>query len=173
MKEILLLGDSLIADNDWQARMPSFSVYNRGVPGIMVSDLLRMLPEIKTEIPSCDLAMVMIGTNDLLTGNYDFFPTIKKILVELNQNYSAAEILINGLCPMRLSHLPGNTIESINCHIEAISMQTGCCYLDSYRRLLSATDPIFTEDGVHLTEVAYDIWTKTLLEHIAFLIEDE
>ena len=173
MIKLLLLGDSLVADNDWQPRMPSYAISNQGVPGIMASDLFGMLPEIKAEVPSCDLVMVMIGTNDLLTGNHDFMHTIKKILVQLSQDYASAEVLVCGLCPMHLPHLPANTIESINYHIEAISMQTGCCYLNSHNRLQAATEPIFAEDGVHLTEVAYEIWTRTLLEHIAFLIEDE
>jgi len=32
---------------------------------------------------------------------------------------------------------------------------------------------IFQEDGVHLTAAAYEIWTRALLEHIAFLVEDD
>lgn len=173
MTKLLLLGDSLIADNDWQPRLPNYAVYNHGVPGIMASDLWSMLPEIREAIPSCDLVMVMIGTNDLLTGNHDFIHTIKKILIQIIHDYPTAEVLVNGLFPMELPYLPPNSITSINCHIEAISMQTGCCYLNTHNRLLESDETIFADDGIHLTKAAYEIWSRTLLEHIAFLIEDE
>jgi lysophospholipase L1-like esterase len=173
MTQILLLGDSLVADHDWQSRMPIYKVTNLGVIGALSSDLLAALPDIKNQVDHADVIMVMVGTNDLLSGNLEFINTLKKIFVQLSHDFPTAEILVNSLFPMQLPGMADYTIANLNCHIEAFSMQTGCCFLDSYRRVSDSDQPIFQEDGVHLTEAAYEIWTRALLEHIAFLIEND
>lgn len=173
MTTILLLGDSLVADFDWQTSMPHYKVHNFGVPGDMASDLLTALPEIKKQVSYAEIIMIMIGTNDLLTGNYDFLHTMKKILVQLVQIYPSSEILVSSLFPMELPHLPENTISSLNTHIEALTMRTGCCFLDTHNRLSAAAEDIFQDDGVHITRTAYEIWRRMLTEHVAFLLEDD
>ncbi|MBW1636138.1 MAG: hypothetical protein JRC87_05645 [Deltaproteobacteria bacterium] len=173
MIHILLVGDSLVADNDWQPRMKLHKVQNLGVPGATAGDLLNMLPKIKEQTEQVDVIMIMVGTNDLLSDNFQFIKTLKAIIVQLRQNYPGAEILVNNLFPMHLPHLPHNAITSFNTHIESITMQTGCCYLDTHNKFLNSGAVIFQGDGVHITETAYEIWTRNLLEHIAFLIEDD
>lgn len=173
MTQIILLGDSLVADHDWQSRMPSYKVTNLGVPGAMTSDLLESLPEIKQQTKFTDVIMIMVGTNDLLAGNFEFINTLKKIFVQLNHDFPTAEILSCSLFPMKLPHMSDYTIDNLNSHIEAFTMQTGCCFLDIHRRLSDSDQPVFQEDGIHLTEMAYEVWARALLEHIAFLIEND
>lgn len=173
MTQILLLGDSLVADNEWQERMASFKVYSFGYPGEVTTGLLRSLPSIKKRVEYADIVMVMVGTNDLLLGYQDFTDTLKEIAIQLNRNYPAAEILFCSLCPMYLPHLPENILEDLNTKIESLTMQTGGCYLDIHQRFVNSDKQIFQPDGVHLTEEAYEIWTRALLEHIAFLIEND
>ncbi len=173
MTHILFLGDSLIADHDWQSRMPSYKIHNLGVPGAITSDVFESLTDVKAEVEHTDVIMLMIGTNDLLIGDFDFLHVLKKILVQLNILYPLAEIIVGSLFPMDLSHLPFNTIPSLNSHIEAITMQTGSCFLDVYKRFDNSDKEIFRDDGMHVTPAAYEIWTRSLLEYIAFLIESD
>lgn len=173
MNQIILLGDSLVADYDWQSHMSSYKVYNFGVPGAMAADLLTSLPEIKARVESTEVIMVMIGTNDVLNGNDDFLHTLKKILVRLSHDYPTAEILVTSLFPMNLDHLPASSISSLNSQIEAITMRTGCCFLDAHRRFIDSDKQLFQEDGVHITAAAYSLWTRAILEHLAFLIEND
>ena len=173
MTPILLLGDSLVADFDWQAKLPQYRVHNFGVPGAMTTDLLASLPVIREQVDYAEIIMVMIGTNDLLCGNHDLLHTLKKILIQLTQNYPSAETLVCSLFPMHLPHLPENTISSLNTHIEALTMRTGTCFLDVHSRLDSTAKEIFQDDGVHITPAAYEIWRRMLMEHIAFLLEND
>jgi len=173
MTKLLLLGDSLVADHDWQPRMSGYKVQNFGVPGATASDLLDMLPGIKRQADEIDIIMVMVGTNDLLMDNYTFIETLKDIIIQLRKDHPLAEILVSSLFPMNLPHLPDNTVSSFNTHIEAITTQTGCCFLDTHAKFLKSDAAIFQSDGVHITRAAYEIWTHTLLEHIAFLIEND
>ncbi len=173
MIQLLLLGDSLVADYEWQRRMSLYKVKNFGVPGATASDLLNMLSYIKSQTDMVDIIMLTVGTNDLLSGNYKFIDTLKKIIVQLRKNYPLSDILVNSLFPMDLPHLPDNTVSSFNTHIEAITTQTGSCFLDTHTRFLNSDAAIFQSDGVHITGAAYEIWAQTLLEHIAFLIEND
>ena len=169
----MLLGDSLIAEYDWQNHMPSYRVQNFGVPGATSADLLASLPEIKAKVNAVDVIMVMIGTNDLLTGNDEFLHTLKRILIQLSQDFPSAEILVNSIFPMDLPHLPDNSVSSLNTHIEALTMRTGCCFLNTHSRFVDSKKQLFLEDGVHITLEAYAIWLRSFLEHIAFLIDND
>lgn len=173
MTTILLLGDSLVAEHDWQTRMSSFKVINFGVPGATAGDLLASLPAIRTRAPQAEVILVMIGTNDLLIGDDRFLLLLKKILIQLTHDYPASEILVNSLLPMSLPHLPQDAVVSLNSQVEALAMRTGCCYLDIHRRFVGDPRQLFQDDGVHLTEAGYGIWTRALMEHIAFLIEND
>lgn len=173
MIQVLLLGDSLVADHNWQTRMPGYKVTNLAMPGAVAADLLSSLESIPSQYPQVDVIMIMIGTNDLLSGNLNFPQTTKEIIVRLRQHYPLAELLISTLFPMELPHLPYNTIPDLNASLEALTMQTGSCLLDTYQRFFGASGQLFKDDGIHITDSAYEIWGRTLLEHIAFLVEDD
>jgi lysophospholipase L1-like esterase len=173
MIQVLLLGDSLVADHNWQIRMPGYKVANLAMPGAVAADLLNSLEPIREQQPQADVIMIMIGTNDLLSGNLSFPKTIKEIIVRLRSSYPLAELLVSTLLPMELPHLPYSTIPELNSNIEALTMQTGSCLLDTYRKFFGSPGQLFQDDGVHITDAAYEIWGRSLIEHIAFLIEDD
>jgi lysophospholipase L1-like esterase len=173
MTKLLLLGDSLLAEHDWQKRLPTYKIDNLAVPGAQAADLLALLAETKEQALEADIVVLMIGTNDLLQDNHLYLQQLKQILIAVSHQYPAAEILVNSLLPMELPHLPDNAVSSLNQHIEALTMRTGCCFLDLYKRFLTATKPLFQDDGVHLTAAGYAVWERALLEHIAFLIEND
>ena len=139
----------------------------------MASELLISLPYIKEQVDHADVIMIMVGTNDLLSKVYDFVPFLKEIIIEINKSYPLAEVIINSLLPMRVPELPYKIIDSVNGQIDDLSRQTGSCFLDIHSRFLNSDKQLFQEDGVHITDMAYELWSRTLLEHIAFLIEDD
>jgi len=74
---------------------------------------------------------------------------------------------------MKLPYITAYTIDNLNSHVEAFTMQTGCCFLDTHRRLSESEKPVFQADGVHITAAGYEIWARAILEHIAFLVEND
>ena len=150
------------------------TVHNCGVSGSTAQDLLDSLPELCRRIPSPLAILITIGTNDALAQRYDFVDTIRQIIIQISKDFPTAEILITSLLPMKLPFLAEDTIVRLNSEIETVSIQTGCCYLDIYKKFLQAKDlELFQEDGVHLTRRAYEIWTRTLLEHMSLLLEND
>ena len=169
----LFLGDSLVADNNWQRRIPFCKVFNYGVPGATADDLLASLPDLSGRVDPPAAILIMIGTNDALVGHFEFVDCLRRIVIQLSRDFPTAEIIVTNLLPMRLS-FPGNAeIATINDEIRTMTIQTGSCYLDICTRFTHSDADLFQEDGVHLTPQAYEIWTRTLLEHVAFLIEGD
>jgi lysophospholipase L1-like esterase len=170
---MLMLGDSLVAGYNWQVRIPQFTIRNCGVPGATTTELLSSMPRLSSYYSSARLAMVMIGTNDLVLEQYGFIEDLKKIVLSLTQIFPGCELLINSLLPIRLRHLGNDTIPRLNSLIEAICRKTGSCYVDVHARFVQTGGLLFQADGIHLTEEGYELWARTLLEHIAFLLEND
>jgi lysophospholipase L1-like esterase len=167
----LFLGDSLIADFDWQARMHHFKILNYGLPGDTVQGLRHRIPTITKEVAAPELILVMIGTNNLIIEDYSFLEHLRQITILLTSSYPTAEVITNSLLPCQLPWITLDTLQRINGSIEAMTHLTGSCYLDMFSKFKPNSD-YFQNDGIHLTSKAYDLWSKSILEFVAFLIED-
>ncbi|MEN8188398.1 MAG: GDSL-type esterase/lipase family protein [Thermodesulfobacteriota bacterium] len=169
---LLFVGDSLIADFNWQSRMPNFMVHNYGVPGETALGLLDRLHLVHQEISNPDAILVMIGTNNLLIEDYSFTEALKEIITKLTNLYPGTEVIVNSTLPFKAPWLTEKTLKRINKTTETMTLKTGSCYLDMYSKFENSKDQLFALDGIHLTELAYDIWSRSILEFIAFLVED-
>jgi lysophospholipase L1-like esterase len=168
----LFLGDSLIADFDWQARMNHFNILNYGLAGETTQGLLNRIPSITEKVDSPELILLMIGTNNLIIEDYSFLDTLREIIVKLTTTYPNTEVITNSLLPCQLPWLSTEALERLNNQIEPMTQQTGSCYLDMFEKIKPNSE-FFQNDGVHLTPRAYDIWSKCILEFVSFLIEDD
>jgi len=167
----LFLGDSLIADFDWQARMHHFNILNYGLPGETVQGLQHRIPSIAEEVQAPELILLMIGTNNLIIEDYSFLEPLRQIIIQLTSRYPTAEVITNSLLPCQLPWVKLDTLQRVNASIDAMTQQTGSCYLDMFSKFKPNSD-FFQNDGIHLTPTAYELWAKSILEFVAFLIED-
>lgn len=168
----LFLGDSLIADYDWQERMHHFKIINNGIPGETVQGLLNRLPSIAESVKNPELILLMIGTNNLIIEDYSFLEPLRQVIVQLTSTYPTAEVITNSLLPCQLPWLGMEALTKLNNEIEPMTQRTGSCYLDMYSKLTPTPD-YFQNDGIHLQPKAYDLWSKNILEFVSFLIEDD
>lgn len=169
---LLFLGDSLLADFNWQERITHFKVINLSIPGETAQGLLDRLPSIQEEVTDPHIILIMTGTNNLLMEDYNFIQTIRQIVVYLSRCYPAADVIINSLAPLKISWLDKEEIKQLNSSMEALSLKSGCCFLDIYSKF-SSRNKLFQADGIHFTETGYNLWAKSILEYIAFLLEDD
>ena len=168
----LFLGDSLIADFDWQSRMQYFEILNCGIPGETAQGLRNRIPSITKDLAPPELILIMIGTNNLIIEDYSFLETLRQITIQLTSLYPTTEVITNSLLPCQLPWVTMETLQRINSATEAMTRQTGSCYLDMFNKIKPNPD-FFQNDGIHLTAKAYDLWSKSILEFVAFLIEDD
>ena len=173
MIHILFIGDSIIADFNWNGRFPNYSTQEIGIPGATVKNILEIIPSLSIE-KEPDIMMLMIGTNNLYQGDFNFIEDLKTLVQQLNQKCPLAEILLTNILPMKLNHLSPESILMVNKKIKELAIKTGCCLFDMHKQFSSSpSETIFLPDNVHLTKAGYELWCKNLLEHIAFLIEDD
>ncbi|MFH2123193.1 MAG: GDSL-type esterase/lipase family protein [Pseudomonadota bacterium] len=169
---LLFLGDSLLADFNWQDRITHFEVLNLSVFGETPHGLLNRLPSIQEQVIEPHIILIMTGTNSLLMEDYNFTETMRQIVVSLSHYYPSAEVIINSLIPLQIPWLDKNEMKRINSAMEALSLQSGCCFLDMYAKFSTGTG-LFQADGIHFTEKGYNLWARSILEYIAFLLEDD
>lgn len=173
MAQLLFLGDSLIASYDWQDRIPFHRVQSIAIPGAKVKELFDIVSN-NTNIYQPDLIHICIGTNNVYYNDFEFLTTLRELIISLQQRFPLAEIMISNIFPMQRDHIAPKDIVQINHHIEEFTKQTGNCLLDMHKVFSEySTDSIFLADNIHLTEQGYALWARSILEHIAFLIEPD
>jgi lysophospholipase L1-like esterase len=169
---LLFLGDSLLADFNWQERITHFEVLNLSVFGETAQGLLNRLPSIQEQVIDPHIILIMTGTNNLLMEDYNYTETLRQIVVQLSHTYPAAEVIINSLIPLQISWLDKEEMKRINGEMEELSLKSGCCFLDVFTKFDARTG-LFQADGIHFTEAGYNLWARSILEYIAFLLEDD
>jgi lysophospholipase L1-like esterase len=172
--KLLFIGDSLLVDFNWQQRITHFEVINLSVAGETAQGLLARLPVVQKQVENPHIIVVMTGTNNLYLKDYNYLETLREIVVQLSQYYPTAEVILNSLLPIQLPGFSVNEVMLINKKIEALSLQSGCCYLDMFSKLKGKPGLFFFRAGsIHITEAGYNLWAKSILEFIAFLLEDD
>jgi lysophospholipase L1-like esterase len=170
---LLFLGDSLVANFDWQERISHFEIQNLSSPGETAQSLLNKIEIITEEAADPQIIFIMIGTNNLLMEDYDYVDSVQKTVVLFSQHYPTAEIILNSLFPLQISWIDQEALQQINRSMQALSLQAGCCFLDLSTKFRSDKAELFQSDGIHLTEDGYNLWAKSILEYISFLLEDD
>ena len=168
----LFIGDSFIADFNWQKRMPHFEVHSLGTADEKVEGVLQRLAEIEQTVEQPDIILIMTGIANVIKGDYTFVDQIRRIVIRLSNTFPNAEIIVNSLPNIRISFLVEEAIHHLNISINTMTRQTGCCYLDNFAKNAKQPD-LFDEDGIHLTPASYDRWARSILEYVAFLLEDD
>lgn len=166
---ILLLGDSLVAFYDWQARFKGMTVLNRGIPGETVQGLLARLPGELAAAGFVHMIVVMIGANNLVREDYGFLPDYEEILATVRSALPEARLVVTSLLPFQLPWLADHTVARLNISLRAIAARNQAEYLnvcDSFVAAEQAGSRCFFEDGVHLTDNGYDTWAALLEAHI-------
>lgn len=173
MAELLFIGDSLIAGYDWQSHIPFHNIHNISVPGAQVQDVLATVENIDVSAQP-DLIHLCIGTNNIYKNDFLFLDSFRQLIRILRQNYPITEIMVSNIFPMKIRHIRPKQIVQTNLYIAEIIVQTGNCLLDMHKVFSEySCESIFLEDKIHLTEQAYALWTRNIVEHIAFLIEPD
>jgi len=164
--DILFIGHSLIEFFDWPKRFPYHRVANLGVAGETVEGLLSRVEKITKEDSSADLIFIMTGLNNVAMEDFDFFDSCKKILERLSTAYPSARIFIHSLLPTLVDFIPDESIQSVNDSLKELVKDTKVEFLDIYKLFIDekgrTMKDYLLDDGVHLSDKGYAVWSKAL-----------
>ncbi len=164
------MGDSLIEYFQWQRRFPSYEVYNLGVAGETVEDLIYRLPEIVRAYPEPDCVFVMTGINNVAVEDMDFLSNYLQLLKELKQAYTSSRIYIHSLLPVKIEFIDNALIRTVNEKLRDMAEGYGVYYIDLYRLFSDEQgepkEGLLLDDGVHLSDRGYEVWSKEIERHV-------
>ena len=167
--QLLFLGDSLVEFHNWQTCFPVHRVVNAGRAGETVAGLLANLPLHLRRCPDPERVVIMIGTNNLLREDYGFLPDYARILDALGDTLSPKQITVTSLPPFRAAHLAPSVIPRLNQGLLQLSRQKRAAFLDLFSAFTTEAPNIaacFTDDGVHLSDLGYTIWSACLAREL-------
>ena len=163
--QTLFLGDSLVEFHNWQTCFPAHRVVNAGRAGETVAGLMASLPLHLRRCPDPERVLIMIGANNLLMEDYAFLPDYERILATLVGTLPPEHIIITSLPPFQVAHLAPSTIPRLNHGLLQLSQRKKTTFLDLFAAFHTETQTVaacFSEDGVHLNDLGYAIWSACL-----------
>lgn len=163
----LFIGDSLVQFNDWPQNIEGREIINCGVAGETVDGLTAYLPVLAHAYPAPAVVMIMIGTNNLVGGDYFFLPSYQALLQECRSTWPQAAFIVTSLLPMPLPWLGETAVADLNLMLANLAADEGAGYLDVHEPFVRAGQKgvmCFEEDGVHLTPDGYRVWSGVLAQ---------
>ena len=170
---IAMVGDSLVDFGNWNALLPAYNILSRGIPGEYAEDLLFRL-RISRDLDGVDAILVMTGTNNIFTGEFDCTPTIEKIACHLMSTYPGTTVFLNSLVPFRLASF-NDVVTKTNTLLRQIAHKHGASYIDLHTvfEQEGGEHSLFEFDGVHFSTAGYLVWARVLSDTFGRLLAKE
>ena len=158
---IVMLGDSITAEADWNRLLPGQPLVNEGHPGFTTEQLITVAERVAAADPAA--VVVLTGTNDIRDGRP---PTWTREhldqLIDRLEHGSKATIVVQTILPR--ADAP-TAVQHVNAEIRDLAALRGLRLLDLYAafddgaRALRGNE---TYDGLHLTVDGYERWANEL-----------
>jgi lysophospholipase L1-like esterase len=166
---LLFIGDSITEGFDAKKYLSEYYIYNAGVSG---DNTLDVLSRINTEWFKIqpDITFLCIGTNDIAQGfgDIEIINNIQEIVFNIREFLDNDNIYLVPVFPTR--HNPprsNDRIRMLNEKIKFLSEQIDCKYLDSKEKFSDEHGAMkrgLTNDGLHLTDKAYELFAELIKE---------
>lgn len=177
-KNIVFLGDSHIENGgNWNKRLHRKKIINRGIIGDNTQGILNRLTPIAQGKPK--QIFLSVGVNDISQGlnNYTLLENIEKIIQTILEISPRTRITLQTLMPFnekkswyRLLKGKSDTIQEFNILLKELATKYQLDIVDAYDYFtMEGTNqlrPELTNDGLHLTDEGYKIWSNLLEKYI-------
>lgn len=178
---ILFFGDSLTARYDLDFYFPKKNVINKGVGGEKTEDLLERIDKDVYEYNPSKL-FVQCGINDIINDidKEDILLNIRTIITGIKVNRSYAKVYMESLYPVnekkvkdsdneKHRKLNNKQIKEYNEEIKKICEDNNIIYINVFDEMTDKDGnlkELYTDDGLHLTNLGYLKLTSILKEYI-------
>ena len=178
---ILFFGDSLTARYDLDFYFPKKNVINKGVGGEKTEDLLERIDKDVYEYNPSKI-FVQCGINDIINDidKEDILLNIRTIITGIKVNRSYAKVYMESLYPVnekkvkdsdneKHRKLNNKQIKEYNEEIKKICEDNNIIYINVFDEMTDKDGnlkELYTDDGLHLTNLGYLKLTSILKEYI-------
>ncbi len=158
---VVMLGDSITAEAEWNRLLPDQPLVNEGHPGFTTQQLVAVAERVAAADPAA--VVVLTGTNDIRDGHPPSWTRahLERLIDRLEQG-SQATIVVQTVLPR--ADAP-TAVDEVNVEIRDLATQRGLRLLDLYDAFddgAGALRPDETYDGLHLTVEGYERWADEL-----------
>lgn len=175
--EIIFLGNSITEGGDFKSLFPNKNIVNRGISGDVIEGILYRLDEVTDSKPN--QLYLMIGTNDLARGkSVDYVVSgIYEIINRIKKSSPSTEIYLQSILPVNPNvgtkfsghKSKQNEISRINDQLKVLSKELNVHFIDLHKKMRNAKGDLkekYTHDGLHLKEMGYIKWKKSIYRFI-------
>lgn len=166
-KTIMMIGDSITDQGEWDKLTAREDILNRGISGDTAYGLLN---RIHIQNQGIKQVFIMIGINDFSRGVkvYDVYLNYIKI-VEFYKKNNIVPVLQSTLYLSKGIFIPlENKVTELNQLMKKYAKENQIVFID-LNHVLSKNNYLEsanTVDGIHLTPRAYKIWAKEIQEYL-------
>jgi lysophospholipase L1-like esterase len=158
---IVMLGDSITAEADWNHLVQDQPLVNEGHPGFTTEQLITVAERVAAADPAA--VIVLTGTNDIRDGHPPSWTRehLDQLLDRLHHG-SAATIVVQTILPRADARA---AVQEANSEIRDLASRRGIRLLDLYEPFDDGTGALRardTYDGLHLTVDGYERWASEL-----------
>ena len=160
--DVAFLGDSLTDGYDLAKYYPQYVTSNRGIGGETTHGLEKRLDVSLYDLKP-QVAVILIGGNNLDT----MFENYERMLVDIKEHLPETKVVVCSLTAMGRDWAHKNKIAAYNnVVIEKLALRYGFEFADLYAPLfnedLGEIYSEYTNDGVHLTPLGYEVVTDVI-----------
>lgn len=173
--KILFLGDSITEGFDFKKFFPDHYFINKGVSGDSTIECLSRINENYFNI-KYDFIFICIGTNDLARERSDeqILININSIIKKIKSYENQSKIVITSIFPTKFNKpRPNKRIIELNNKIKELAKNKSLLYFDLHQYFINENNQLkseYTEDGLHLTTLAYEKWAQELKNYLAEIL---
>ena len=174
--KVVFLGNSLTEGGQWDKYFPEAAPVNRGISGDNTEGMLNRIDEIAISHPS--KLFILAGINDISQNvpNKQITKHYRYIIQRVKEESPETVIYIQSLLPVnndfgRYKRLIGKEkqIGKLNKELKKLASKEKIVFVNInplYMDKDGKLDAQYTNDGLHLTESAYNIWVNELQKYI-------
>ena len=169
--EVVFLGDSITARENWNVLFGVSNIFNAGFPGDTTDNILARLDAVVSAKPQ--KIFLMAGVNDLLDGKDVSYATAnyEKILDRIISQSPKTKIYVESILPVNNDILKSETVDNqkimtLNEKIRLLAESRGMIFINLYPHFsgMDGNLPrIYAWDGLHPNAHGYAVW-KDLIE---------
>jgi len=175
--DIVLAGDSFIANFHLGEMLGNSNIKNRGIQGEFTAGLVDMVPLLTQAKPK--QIVILVGINDILNDNKHatIEQNYRKVINQVRTNAPVTKLVFIGPLPMLTKSGFCNNcnpeIQEVNRKLKRICLENNVAFIDVYDEFLNnqktEVSQKYVLDGLHINAEGYFKLKKLLLPQLAIV----